>query len=361
MGNDFGGALRMAGGGLLAAGVLAAGAAVGAVVERAVLARSARPDVDDSELGSLRGTVYEITADDDVILHAEVDEADPATDTGLTIVFAHGYGLSLDSWHYQRQALRGRARLVFYDQRSHGRSGRADFDSHHIDQLGRDLETVIETLAPSGPLMLIGHSMGGMTLMAFADLRPDIIEERVYGVAFIATTPTSIENGSLGLPLVGPMLHRVAPHVFASLAKRKEVVEKAVRGGSDLALLVTRLYSFGSTAPDAAGKFVAEMIAGTPIDVMAEFLPALQDHDKRHVLQVFQSAEVLVIAGDADRLVPLENSAQIVEGIPGAEFVILPNAGHMLTLEHPDQVDDLLIELLDRVQRDIEMSAHPVA
>jgi pimeloyl-ACP methyl ester carboxylesterase len=134
-----------------------------------------------------------------------------------------------------------------------------------------------------------------------------------------------------------------------------------VRGGSDLALLVTRLYSFGSTAPDAAGKFVAEMIAGTPIDVMAEFLPALQDHDKRHVLQVFQSAEVLVIAGDADRLVPLENSAQIVEGIPGAEFVILPNAGHMLTLEHPDQVDDLLIELLDRVQRDIEMSAHPVA
>ena len=110
MGNDFGSALRMAGGGLLAAGVLAAGAAVGAVVERAVLARSARPDVDDSELGSLRGTVYEITADDDVILHAEVDEADLATDTGLTIVFAHGYGLSLDSWHYQRQALRGRLR-----------------------------------------------------------------------------------------------------------------------------------------------------------------------------------------------------------------------------------------------------------
>lgn len=361
MGNDLGSALRVAGGGLLAAGVLAAGAAVGAVVERAVLARSARPDDEDSELGSLRGTVYEVIADDNVPLHVEVDEADPATDTGLTIVFAHGYGLTLDSWHYQRQALRGRARLVFYDQRSHGRSGRADFDSHHIDQLGRDLETVIEAMAPTGPLMLIGHSMGGMTLMALADVRPGLIEDRVYGVAFIATTPTSIENGSLGLPLVGPMLHRVAPHVFASLARRKEVVERARRSGNDLALLITRLYSFGSTAPDAAGKFVAEMISGTPIDVMAEFLPALQDHDKRDVLPVFQGAEVLVIAGDADRLVPLENSALIVEGIPGAEFVVLPHAGHMLTLEHPDQVDDLLIELLDRVQRDIAMSSQPIA
>lgn len=361
MGNDVGSALRMAGGGLLAAGMLAAGAAVGAVVERAVLARSARPDSDENELGSLRGTIYEVKADDGVMLHAEVDEADSATDTGLTIVFSHGYGLSLDSWHYQRQALRGRARLVFYDQRSHGRSGRADFDSHHLDQLGRDLEIVIDTLAPSGPLMLIGHSMGGMTVMALADVRPDLIEERVYGVAFIATTPTSIENGSLGLPLVGPTLHRLAPHVFASLAKRKDVVEKTVRRSSDLALLVTRLYSFGSVAPDAAGKFVAEMLAGTPIDVMAEFLPALQDHDRRDVLPVFQSAEVLVIAGDADRLVPLANSVQIVEGIPGAEFIIVPNAGHMLTLEHPDQVNDLLIELLDRVQRDITMSAQPVA
>ena len=43
----------------------------------------------------------------------------------LTVVFVHGYALNLDCWHFQRAAYRGLVRAVFYDQRSHGRSGRS--------------------------------------------------------------------------------------------------------------------------------------------------------------------------------------------------------------------------------------------
>ena len=63
-------------------------------------------------------------------------------------------------------------RLVLYDQRSHGRSERASRESCTIEQLGHDLDAVIRALAPEGPLVLVGHSMGGMTIMALAEQTP---------------------------------------------------------------------------------------------------------------------------------------------------------------------------------------------
>lgn len=355
-------ALRMAGRGLLAAGALAAGAALGAIAERSLLRASGATGLDEvpEDFGTLRGEPHEVVADDGTVLHVEVDEAvdSDAVEPALTVVFAHGYALNLDSWHYQRQALRGRARLVFYDQRSHGRSGRAEFDTHHVDQLGRDLSAVIDAIAPAGPLMLVGHSMGGMTIMALAAQRPELFAERIYGVALIATTAGGLANGPLGLPPgVGHVFHRMAPPVAAALARRKGVVERLRWNHSDLGLLLTRLYSFGSTATEQASRFVASMVSATPIDVVAEFLPALQEHDKREVLEVFQNVELLVIVGDIDRLTPKEQSDEIVRRVPGAEYVIVPDSGHMLTLEKHEEVDKHLLTLLERVRRDIASEA----
>jgi pimeloyl-ACP methyl ester carboxylesterase len=350
-------ALRMAGRGLLAAGTLAAGAALGAIAERSLLRASSAQDGADlpAGFGALRGDAYEVVATDGTLLHAEVDEPGPgAPDDGLTIVFCHGYALNLDSWHFQRLALRGRARLVFYDQRSHGRSERADFDSHHVDQLGSDLGRVLDDLAPTGPLMLVGHSMGGMTVMALAAQRPELFVDRIYGVALIATTAGGLANGPLGLPPgVGQLFHRVAPPIAAALARRRGLVEATRWNDTDLGLLLTRMYSFGSTATEQASRFVAGMVSATPIDVVAEFLPALQDHDKREVLGVFENVELLVVVGDTDRLTPKEQSAEIVRHVPGAEFVVIPDSGHMLTLEKHEEVNAHLLELLDRVRRDI--------
>lgn len=345
--------IRLLGGGLIAAGAVAAGAVAGAIAERAVMSRGARPAVpDEFAMGTVRGEVRPLTMADGTELHVEVDEAE--ADPLVTVIFCHGYSLNLDSWHYQRLALRGRARLVFYDQRSHGRSSRADFDSHHVDQLGADLYEVIEHVAPEGPLMLVGHSMGGMTIMALADQHPELFGDRIYGVALLATTPGGLSNVNLGLPpAVGRVFQAFVPVAAQSLARRKDVVERGRRGTSDLSLMITRMYSFGSRASDQAGAFVAAMISGTPIDVLAEFLPALNDHDKRAVLPVLQKTEVLVIVGGSDRLTPVEHSAEIVRAVPGAEFVVIKDSGHMVNIEHHEQVDALLIELLERVQRDI--------
>jgi pimeloyl-ACP methyl ester carboxylesterase len=311
---------------------------------------------ESSGFGELRGEIRHVTADDGTILHVEVDELPP--DAGsispVTIVFAHGYALNLDSWHFQRAALRGLARLVFYDQRSHGRSQQADFDTHHVDQLGHDLGTVIDAVAPTGPLLLVGHSMGGMTIMALSSQRPELFGERVYGVALVSTTAGGLADGALGLPAgVGRVFHRLAPSVAAALVRRKHLVEWSHWSDSDLGLLLTRLYSFGSSATDEAGRFVASMVAATPIEVVAEFLPALQEHDKRFALRVLQTVEVLVLVGDTDRLTPKEYSDYIVSQIPGAEYVVVPDSGHMVILEKPAAVNEALLDLLDRVERDI--------
>ncbi len=348
-------ALRMVGRGAVAAGALAAGAALGAIAERSLLRATSGSTVEDlpAGFGTLRGDLYEVVAEDGTTLHVEVDEM-ATEDAPLTIVFCHGYALNLDSWHFQRDALRGKARLVFFDQRSHGRSSRAEFDTHHVDQLGHDLGTIIDAIAPTGPLMLVGHSMGGMTVMALAAQRPELFRERIYGVALIATTAGGLANGPLGLPPgLGTVFHRLAPAVAQALASRQGLVERTRWNQSDLGLLLTRLYSFGSTATDQANRFVASMVSSTPINVVAEFLPALQEHDKRAVLGVFEQVELLVIVGDADRLTPREQSEEIVRRLPGAEYVVILDSGHMVTLEKHDEVNEHLLDLLQRVKRDI--------
>lgn len=138
--------------GVVGAGMFAVGAAAGIALERSFVGRTFGPDDDlDEPYGTLHSDPVTVIADDGVALRAEIDEPDDPERRDLTIVFSHGYALSMDSWHYQRRDLRSIGRLVFWDQRSHGRSGRGSAESHTIDQLGRDLARVIEDCAQRAP------------------------------------------------------------------------------------------------------------------------------------------------------------------------------------------------------------------
>ena len=87
---------------------------------------------DGEPLGLFRGRPHAVTADDGVELWAEIDDPRPGAEfADLTVVFSHGYALNLDSFHFQRQGLGGSARLVFWDQRGHGRSGRSPAEQLH--------------------------------------------------------------------------------------------------------------------------------------------------------------------------------------------------------------------------------------
>ena len=113
----------------------------------------------------MHSTPLSVTAADGVSINVEVDEADRRTPT---VVFVHGWLCTLDSWHYQRLAMRGAVRMAFVDQRSHGRSGRSGATNSSLADLASDLAPVLAEVAPPGPVILVGHSMGGMTIMQLA-------------------------------------------------------------------------------------------------------------------------------------------------------------------------------------------------
>ena len=333
----------------LGMGVLAAGAAVGSVVERRMLGQPLRAAQAQSlGYGTVHSPPQVVTADDGVELYVEVDDPRPgAAYADLTVVFCHGYALNLDCWHHQRLALSGAARCVYWDQRGHGRSGRGEPGPVDIDRLGLDLAAVLASVAPTGPVVLVGHSMGGMTVLALAAAAPELFGSRVVAVALLSTSAGRLAEVTLGVPATAArMLRRAAPGVMSVLGRAPRLVELGRRTGNDLEFALTRIYSFASDVPPAAVDFVAQMNAGTPIEVLADFFGAFDDHDKFVVLPVLAGVPTLVMVGDSDLLTPPKHSAEIAAELPLAQHVVLADCGHMLMLEHPDEVSARLRELL---------------
>ncbi|MER5433965.1 alpha/beta hydrolase [Streptomyces sp. NPDC002588] len=357
-----------------AIGVIAAGAAAGVAIERMTVGRGmrakARLALDAAgPYGGLRGIPGKAVADDGTELYYEVDDVEPQGGPAgrrrrlfgrkaplpVTVVFSHGYCLNQDSWHFQRAALRGVVRTVHWDQRSHGRSARGvdqlkDGVALTIDQLGRDLKAVIDAAVPEGPIVLVGHSMGGMTVMALAAQYPELIRERVVATAFVGTSSGRLGEVNFGLPVAGVnAVRRVLPGVLKALGQQAALVEKGRRATADLFAGIIKRYSFASRDVDpAVARFAERMIEGTPIDVVAEFYPAFTDHDKTEALALFADMPVLVLAGIGDLVTPSEHSEAIADMLPGAELVLVPDAGHLVMLEHPEVVTDRLADLLAR-------------
>ncbi len=338
-----------------ALGVAAAGTAVGVLRQQRSISRRAGEDV---EFGSLRSPGTTVLASDGVPLHVEIDEVEAAP-TGLrrrisralepemTVVFAHGYCLSLDSWHFQRAAYRGLVRTVYYDQRSHGRSGRSDREHSTIEQLGDDLRRVIEAVAPDGPVVLVGHSMGGMTVVALAEEHPELFGDRVAGVALISTTAGGLDPGRLLLPmfptrLTGSMTHRA----MATLRRGHRPIDLARRAGHAIAVVATDRLAFGDKVPQSYVDFIDDMLSATPFEVVADFFPSFRGLDKFEAVEVMGRVPTSVICGTKDWLTSIGHSRKLHARIAGSRLLECEGAGHMVPLERHDRVNAELDQLI---------------
>ncbi|HUC57387.1 MAG TPA: alpha/beta hydrolase [Streptosporangiaceae bacterium] len=335
----------------LAAGAIAAGAGALVIAEKIAVGRiKLRPDpAADESFGAVLGTELTVLADDGLPLHVQV--SGPAS-APATIIFSHGYALNADVWYYQRAAFDHRYRCVFYDQRSHGRSGRSDPELVSIDQLGADLHAVIEAVAPGdAPVILVGHSMGGMTIMALADQHPEMFGSKVIGVVLIATTAGAVDPLPWMPSVLRPAVRMAVPSMMTGASKGRiaGVVERSRQSASDLAFLGTRHLAFGDpgVSPTVV-DFLERVIRSTPIDVVADFYVALVGHEKRHALKVLGNVPVLVLVGDKDRIVSPAMSEEIAAAIKGAVLVEVRDGGHVVILEHPDEVNAALADLVAR-------------
>jgi pimeloyl-ACP methyl ester carboxylesterase len=173
--------------------------------------------------------------------------------------------------------------------------------------------------------------------------------------ALISTSSGNLADLNFGLPdLLTRVRAAVLPVAAWTMRRRPQFAERTRRLAADLVSTATRSLSFASADVDPAlGRYVDSMIAGTPVDVIAEFYPALAGLDHTGSLRPLRNIPTLVLTGDKDKMIPREHSELIVEHLPDSEFIVVPDAGHLVMLEKPAEVSTALSRLLRRVVADL--------
>jgi pimeloyl-ACP methyl ester carboxylesterase len=339
-----------------AVGVVAAGLATAFAVERALVRKSLNapgdPLVEEPFGDQPFDEELTVTAADGTDLHVEVVE--PSTATGKpAIVFVHGLALDMGTFYFQRKALaeRGDHRLVFYDQPGHGRSGHLKSGNYDIAALGRSLAAVLDATVPDGHIILVGHSMGGMTIMAFAEQYPEWFGERVTGVVLMSTSAGLIDKTKLGIPT---LVARASAPFFPLWGRAAHLgggtIDRARLASSDLAWLLTRRYGFGDAKPSPSlVTFVESMNSKTSVETLTRYLRTIYDHDRVPALSALRGVPVLVIVGTKDYLTPVVHSEAILRHLPEAELVKIENSGHVVMLEKAAEVDAVLLPFLEKI------------
>ena len=269
----------------------------------------------------------------------------------LTLVLVHGYALSLDCWHFQRKHFRGKVRIVLYDQRSHGRSSRSAGELCRVPQLTEDLLQVLDEVVGAGPVVLVGHSMGGMTIMRLAITHPELFGTRIRGVALFSTAAGEMADHSPIRGLPGRTFGRIAQPTMAALNRIPEVVERGRTAGSDLSFVFTKKGSYGSDVPPSYVEFMNQMLGQTPMSVISDFYPAFAELDEYDAFNVLATVETAVIGGEDDAITPIRHTDKIIELLPGADVRRLPDCGHMGIIEHHEIFNGVLADLIIRARR----------
>ncbi len=256
------------------------------------------------------------------------EDGGPAT----TVVLAHGWTLTRASWLpvVERLVAAG-MRVVTYDQRGHGQSSPLR-GQPTVRMLGDDLAAVLDVVAPQGHVVLGGHSMGGMTVMAYAGLHPDDFRSRVVGTVLVATSAGNLENRL-------PALEARAMALAARMPRIPTGRFVTTRG--------QRRLLFGPGADPAQVQLTRDMVANTSLPTLGRFFGALGEHDESEALTQLAGIPTVVLVGDHDKLTPLRHGRRLAELVPHAELRVLPGRGHMLMYEATDEVVDAFHSVLD--------------
>jgi pimeloyl-ACP methyl ester carboxylesterase len=259
------------------------------------------------------------------------------------VVLSHGWTCCTAFWAPVVRRLRIDMRVVVYDQRGHGASRGPNLRGITADVLADDLAAVLAaTLAPTERAVLVGHSMGAMTVVALAGRHAPVLERSV-AAALLASTGVDQLVGRLDLvSLPGQLAGLVPDHVLRT-------VQFFVRGGlADARLLGTlpaplarsavRHITLSPSATAAQTAFTTNLIRACPRATHLEFARLLRDLDLSADVPRL-SVPAVVVVGTADRLTPSWHAHRLAEALPhGLGVIEVPEAGHMTPIQAPDVI-----------------------
>lgn len=329
--------------------VAALAAVLGIVATRRRARQRAASSPDTNPLDALpllTAELRQVAAADGVQLQVEVSGPSDAT---ASVLLAHGYVQSSRVWDRQVAALlaaRPDLRIVTYDQRGHGSSGPSPAAHCTLDQLGRDLQVILEATAPTGPVVVVGHSMGGMTLLAFAEQFPALIGPRIVGAGLVGTSAGRLTEVTYGLPKgLARLVQATLPKANESARKRELAGKKALSNA-----WMSRLI-FGKGARPCDVRTTMAVMARCSAATVADFHATFGQHSRTAALAALRAVPVTVLVGAKDLLCPVAHSRDIAAALPDAQLFIYPGAGHMVQLERDAEVSHRLVELCDALPR----------
>jgi pimeloyl-ACP methyl ester carboxylesterase len=292
-----------------------------------------------------RRTRLSIRLADGVRLHADA-HGDPHAP--ITVLLLHGWTLDRRIWHHQVAYLAAaRAagapatpiRVVAYDARGHGRSGSTPRRAATLDQLGDDLAQVVRQVAPGGPVVLVGHSLGGMTIMEYAHRHPADFAAQVGGLVLVSTTAEGATHTSYGLrPTLARLVRATEVNGARLLAytgawRPHRAVLPALRPG-------LRWLLFGDTVAKEDVRLTSAVVARASLGAIGGFRNSIGTQLRLETLAAIAAVPAAVLVGDRDRLTPPRCAEAIAAALPGTDLIVCPGAGHMLPLERPNEVTE---------------------
>ncbi|MFL5799769.1 MAG: alpha/beta fold hydrolase [Actinomycetota bacterium] len=306
----------------------------------------------DELLGSARGRPEVIRGPRSSRIYTERFAAGEGATGGGTIVFTHGWCVTEAIWHYQKRDLaRGAHRLVTWDLPGHGHSTPVARDHLIIDLAVDALARVIDSIPEPEPLVLVGHSLGGVLTIGYLLRHSETARRRVRGAVLAATPLVNFAHSAAGRWPGASFQARVLGQAM-QLAVENSVVDRYFAreaGGTDPAAASLRLVraGFGTDADPAQVRFVRDMAASVPPAVRADTFRAMTGFDLRPRLREVRTPSLLMI-GTRDRLVSAAEVRTLGPLIPGARIEEFPGAGHALFLEQHERFTALVRQFADR-------------
>ena len=323
------------------AALVAVGGAVAWETQRRVDARRVAADPETAELErELHGRVVTARSADGTCLHAEVFGPDDAP----TIVLVHGWTCALEFWHYQVRDLSHEFRVVAFDQRGHGRSEAPRGGGYTDAALADDLQAILDATVPAGQRCVVaGHSMGGMTISAWAGRHPEEVRARLGAAALISTGMGDFLEHLLVLR------PRRSSRLYDALAPRLASSSLPLpRSSTPLTHRAIRYVALSPSARPSAVAFTERMLLACPAPSRAGFGRFFSTLDLSTSVPCLDVPTVVMV-GERDKLTPPWHARRLAEALPHVDAVVeIPEVGHQAPLEAHDVVTARLRDLARR-------------
>ncbi|WP_167382186.1 alpha/beta fold hydrolase [Corynebacterium suranareeae] len=274
----------------------------------------------------------------------------PEENATATVVFIHGFTLAAEVYYMQVDYLQAhypQVRSVLIDARGHGATGGVRPELCTIEGTANDVLAAIHEHAPTGLLILVGHSLGGLTALNLVKRADAELRQRIVGMVLVATSIESLSTQGLPQVLASPIADNV-----------KNVVEAAPNDAQKFRQYATKFLAptlatavFQRDTNDEVINFHAAMIHETPLDTFVGFFDDLQEHEELDAAPALEGLNGYVLAGELDDVTPIGQADRICEVWPGARLQIAEGAGHMLPLEAPGILNNAIGNILDVIDQ----------